>query len=109
MRDRGGIGRHAGLRSQWAKACGGSSPLDRTTFSDTPSYWGLRFSKDENWDRKRLACHWIEVLHKEPELADKIRNDRLLESDLFRARKHCREIVAVRSREMILYRATANV
>jgi hypothetical protein len=29
-RDRGGIGRHAGLRSQWANACGGSSPLDRT-------------------------------------------------------------------------------
>src|ERR1700677_1895363 len=29
-RGRGGIGRHAGLRSRWAKALGGSSPLART-------------------------------------------------------------------------------
>ena len=36
--DRGGIGRHAGLRSQWAKACGGSSPLDRTSVRGAAPY-----------------------------------------------------------------------
>ena len=105
--DRDGIGRHAGLRSLWLYSCGSSSLPDRTTFSDSSQpFWGIHLTKDEDGARKRYACHWIEVMRKLPELADKIRNNRLLEADLFIVRRECKWIVATMTRKVLPYRVS---
>ena len=47
------------------------------------AHWGVNGADDDQGSRKSLACKWIEVMRGNPGLADKIRNNQLLESDLF--------------------------
>ena len=74
---------------------------------DDKTYWGIRLSKDETGSRKQLACTWIEVMSKNPELADKIRSDKLAESDLFAVKHELKRIVATMTRQVLPYRVTA--
>ena len=69
--------------------------------------WGVSLSKDETGARKKFACTWIEVMRKNPALADKIRNDRLLESDLFAVKHEVKRIVATMTRQVLPDRVTA--
>jgi hypothetical protein len=48
---------------------------------------------------------WIEVMRKNPEFAAKIRNDRLVESDLFEVRRVSKSIIAVMKHRVEFYRA----
>jgi hypothetical protein len=49
---------------------------------------------------------WIEVMRKNPGFAAKIRNDQLLESDLFEARSQCRNIIAVQHHKIEFFRSS---
>jgi len=68
---------------------------------------GIKLTKDDEGGRKKLACTWIEVMRKNPELVDKMRNDRLTEADLFELKKQFSTIIAVMTRQALPYRVGA--
>ena len=99
-RGRDEIGRHVGLRSRWGNPCEFKSRRPHSA-----RYWGIRFMGRQSDEHKSFVATWIEVMRKNPEFAAKIRNDQLLEADLFEARRQCRNIIAVHHHKIEFYRS----
>lgn len=101
------IGRHVGLKIPCPQGRVGSTPTSGTQPTEKSDvYWGVRFvGHDEEGHKTYVVAH-INHFHQEPGLAERIRNDRLREADIFDVRRHLRRITALRNRKTEFFRVS---